>query len=121
MGYDSKGENAIVYIDDQASVLVADGCNGLELFALYIGFLIAFPGRVLYKALFIPIGAVLIFVVNVLREIALALNYKFFPDSFELNHKYTYVLIVYTFIFLIWRYWLNRYSLIANNQQQNEA
>ena len=119
-GYDAHGEGAMVYIDNIAVVQVADGCNGLELFALYIGFLLAFPGKWVYKLFFVPIGAILIFIINVLREIALALNYKFYPETFELNHKYTYVFIVYLFIFLIWRYWLNRYSLIANMQSNED-
>lgn len=113
LGYDSKGVDDLVYIDGQAVVLVADACNGLELFALYVGFLLCFPGKWKYKALFIPIGVALIFIINVFREIILALNYKFFQETFDFNHKYTYVLVVYLFVFALWRFWLNRYSILA--------
>ena len=102
-----------IYIDGQPVVLVADACNGLELMALFIGFLFAFPGPWKYKALLIPIGTVVIFIINVLREVVLALNYKYFQESFDFNHKYTYVFIVYLAIFMIWRFWLNRYSAIG--------
>lgn len=113
-GYATSGEGNMVLIDNQPVVLVADECNGLELFALYAGFLLCFPGRWVYKAVFIPIGIGIIFLVNVLREIVLSLNYKFFQETFEFNHKYTYVLVVYTVVFLIWRFWLKRYSVIGN-------
>ena len=117
LGYDTDyqvvdGSN-MVYIDGQAVVLVADECNGLELFALYAGFILAFPGRWKFKAIFIPAGIFLIFLINIAREIALSLNYKFFQETFELNHKYTYVFIVYIFVFLIWRYWLRNYSALV--------
>jgi len=115
LGYETTGEGDLIYIDGQAVVLVADACNGLELFALYTGFLLAFPGRWTYKAVFIPLGIFAIFLINILREIALSLNYKFFQETFELNHKYTYVFIVYIFVFVIWRYWLKNYSLLVKS------
>ncbi|REE01623.1 exosortase X [Marinoscillum furvescens] len=115
LGYETSGEGSLIYIDNQPVVLVADACNGLELFALYAGFLLCFPGPIRYKAFFIPIGIGVVFLVNVLREIVLSLNYKFFQQTFEFNHKYTYVFVVYGVVFLIWRYWLNRYSAIAKN------
>lgn len=113
LGYDTNGQNDLIFIDGQAVVLVADACNGLELFVLFAGFIVAFPGKILYKMIFIPAGIFLIFGINILREIALSLNYKFFQETFELNHKYTYVLIVYFFVFLIWRFWLKNFSALA--------
>ena len=117
LGYDTEfkivDDKNMVYIDGQAVVLVADACNGLELFALYTGFLLAFPGRWTYKAIFIPVGIFLIYLINIAREIALSLNYKFFQETFELNHKYTYVFIVYVFVFIIWRFWLKNYSALV--------
>lgn len=105
-----------IYIDNQPVVLVADECNGFELMALYIGFLLAFPGPWKWKAIFIPIGSVIIFLINVGREVILALNYKYFQESFDFNHKYTYVFVVYLAIFMIWRYWLNRFSVIGRRR-----
>jgi len=115
LGYDTRGEGDMVFIDNQPVVLVADACNGLELFALYIGFLLCFPGKWKYKVIFIPAGIILIYLINVIREIVLALNYKFFQNTFDFNHKYTYVFIVYIFVFAIWRFWLNKYSILAKS------
>ncbi len=112
-GFETSREGDMIIIDNQPVVLVADGCNGLELFALYVGFLLCFPGKLKFKLLFIPIGIALIYLINVAREIVLALNYKFFQETFDFNHKYTYVFVVYLFVFAIWRYWLNRYSILA--------
>ncbi|MFT7155081.1 MAG: exosortase/archaeosortase family protein [Parvicella sp.] len=117
LGYDTLSRGNIVTIDDQPVVLVADACNGLELFALYSGFLLCFPGKAFYKSVFIPTGIGVIFIVNIIREIILSLNYKFFQETFEFNHKYTYVFVVYIIVFLIWRFWLNRFSVIASGKE----
>ena len=113
LGYDTGSDGDVILIDREPVVLVADNCNGLELFALYTGFLLCFPGSWKYKVVFIPFGITLIYIVNVSREIVLALNYKFFQATFDFNHKYTYVFVVYFFVFAIWRYWLNNYSILA--------
>jgi exosortase/archaeosortase family protein len=113
LGYQCIQQGQTVLIDGEPVVLVADACNGLELFVLYAGFIICFPGRIKFKLLFIPFGILLIYIINVFREIILALNYKFFRESFEFNHKYTYVLIVYVFVFILWRIWIKRYSVIG--------
>ncbi|WP_421874986.1 exosortase X [Marinoscillum sp.] len=102
-----------ISIDNQPVVLVADECNGLELIALFIGFILCFPGPLKFKAIMISIGSLMVFLINVFREIILALNYKFLQETFDFNHKYTYVFIVYLLIFLLWRYWLNKYSSIG--------
>lgn len=117
--YETSQQGSIIFIEDEPVVAVADGCNALELFALYVGFLICFPGRMKYKLIFIPFGIIMIYLINVVREITLALNYKFYRESFEFNHKYTYVLIVYIFVFAIWRFWIKKYSIISEKSQRD--
>lgn len=109
-----------IYIDNQPVVLVADECNGFELMALFIGFILAFPGPWKWKTIFIPIGSIIIFLVNVAREVVLALNYKYFQETFDFNHKYTYVFVVYLIIFNIWRFWLNNFSSLIVRKNEVE-
>lgn len=116
---DTNYSEKYIYINNQPVVSVADPCNGLELIALFIGFLLAFPGPWKWKVIFMSIGSVIIFIINVIREIVLALNYKYFQQTFDFNHKYTYVFIVYLIIFLIWRFWLNKWSAIGSNIRSN--
>lgn len=104
--------NGIVYFDNEPALKVADSCNGLELFALYIGFIVCFPGSVKWKFIFSVCGTLLLFLLNVLREFVLAINYLYFRSTFDFNHKYTYAIAVYLVVFLIWRFWLNRFSAI---------
>lgn len=117
LNIDDPKADKYVFIDGQPVVLVDDPCNGLELIALFIGFLLCFPGPWKYKLIVMPIGSMIVFLINIIREITLALNYKYFQQTFDFNHKYTYVFIVYLIIFLMWRFWLNRYSSIGKKIQ----
>lgn len=113
VGFDSYQKDNVIYINGEQSVMVGDACNGLELFALFAGFLIAFPGKFWSKVVYSGIGILVIAFANVIREMLLAINYNYFRASFELNHKYTYALAVYALVFVIWMHWLNRYSVVA--------
>lgn len=119
IGYNADTRGHIILIDNETVVAVGDECNGLELIALFTSFFLCFPGPLKYKLLFIPIGSVSIYMMNITREVSLALNYRFFQSTFEFNHTYTYVLFVYMGVFLIWRYWLNNYSSIGKKVASN--
>lgn len=109
------GYNVFMYadavgIDGTHGVLIGAPCNGLSLFALFAGFIIIFPGKWVYKLVFIPLGIVLIHVINVLRLVGLALVVLYHPTSLEFNHKYTFTVIVYIFVFVMWMIWVKKFS-----------
>lgn len=112
------GEHAgktIIYVDDKRILGVASYCNGLELLALFAGFILCFPGSWKNKLWFIPSGMILIFICNVIRLYLLCLNRIFYPQYMEFNHKYTFTIMVYSFIFLLWMIWVNRFSKKDNS------
>jgi exosortase family protein XrtF len=95
---------------DKCLVGVGRPCNGLELFVLFAGFIIAFPGNSRNKLWFIPAGILLIHFVNVLRVAALAVIQLNWHSWLEFNHKYTFTVLVYMLIFCLWMLWMNRFS-----------
>lgn len=99
-----------VGIDGTHGVLIGVPCNGLSLFALFAGFIIIFPGKVEYKLFYIPIGILIIHVINILRLVGLALVVQYKPKSLEFNHKYTFTIIVYAVIFIMWIIWVNKFA-----------
>lgn len=108
-----------VMINGVSMVGIGNPCNGLELFALFAGFIICFPGNVKTKLWFIPIGIIIIHFVNVLRAVALAFIQFKAPEYLDFNHHYTFTVIVYSIIFLLWMAWVNRISgfeFSKNNQ-----
>ena len=100
----------LVLMSGQPSVVVGPPCNGLVLYALFAGFVLAFPGPWPRKAWYIPAGCALIWVLNVLRVAALALNHQYAPGSLDFNHHYTFTFVVYACIFGLWMLWARRLS-----------
>lgn len=81
---------------------IADSCNGLELFVLYIGFIFAIPASLKRKLAFAIGGIAIIYIVNVLRCVGLAFVAINWRDQFDFAHHYFFKVIVYSIVFLLW-------------------
>jgi exosortase family protein XrtF len=100
----------VVGIDGTHGLWIGDPCNGISLFALFTGFVIAFPGPVKAKLWYIPAGIVFLHFINVLRIVGLTMVLKYYPSSLAFNHTYTFTIVVYSFVFLLWILWVNKFS-----------
>jgi exosortase family protein XrtF len=99
----------LLRMDGQPGVWVGDPCNGLVLYALFAGFVLALPGGGWRrKAAFIPLGIGAIYLLNVVRVAALALNHHYYRQSVEFNHHYTFTFVVYGAILLLWAGWVRQ-------------
>lgn len=114
IGYNATPKDFMIQIDNEDVVFVYHACNGMVLMALFVGFIIAFPGPITKKLLYIPIGILLINLLNILRVTALALNAHYFSHTVDFNHKYTFTVIVYAAIFGLWMIWVKRFSGISS-------
>jgi exosortase family protein XrtF len=111
----------IVRINGVGMVGVGNPCNGLELFALFAGFIFCFPGPWRKKVVFVLLGIIGIHFVNVLRTILLTLIQFKAPQYLEFNHHYTFTVIVYAFIFYLWIIWVNKisgFNLISKSEKK---
>ena len=98
-------EPKLLVLNDQPSVIVGDPCNGLLLYALFAGFIIAFPGPIRHKLWFVPLGMLTIYALNVGRVAVLALNHVYWHPTVEFNHHYTFTFVVYGAIGALWIIW----------------
>ncbi len=105
-------------IDGTHGIWIGDPCNGITLFALFTGFVIAYPGPLKTKLWFIPLGLICIHLVNIMRIVALVFITLFAPEYLEFNHTYTFTLIVYSFVFLLWMIWANK---LANGNSKSKS
>jgi exosortase family protein XrtF len=111
LGYEatvSGGAEPLISLAHRPVVYIWHPCNGLVLYALFSGFIVAFPGPVRRKLWFVPLGILLIYSLNVLRIIALSLNKYYDYQSADFNHHYTFTAIVYAGIFALWMWWATR-------------
>ena len=102
-------------IDGTYGLFIADSCAGITLFALFAGFIIAYPGPIIKKLIFIPLGLITIHLINVLRIAGLCIITFHAPEYLDFNHHYTFTIIVYTYVFLLWVLWVN---IVKNSKSQ---
>lgn len=100
----------VIGIDGSHGVYIGVPCNGIELIALFVGFIAIFNGSWKNKLWYIPLGVILIHLLNVLRVFILILIEKHNPEILEFNHKYTFTIIMYLLVFFGWMIWVKKYS-----------
>lgn len=101
-----------VYFNHNKLVGIYDGCNALELFVLYAGFIICMPGSLKRKLFYVGIGTLIIFAVNILRCVGIAYIIQYFPKQADFAHHFVFVFIVYAVIIVLW--------LLFTRTQNNE-
>ena len=121
--YTSKGEvrsyktdiGTTGYVVEQAIsfrnktiVYIEDACNGLELFVLYISFILILPAATRYKVLYCILGVLAIYAVNVFRCAMVAYMDIYYPAHAGFAHHYVFAFIVYAFIIGLWLAYSNK-------------
>lgn len=89
---------------------VIEGCNSGSIIILFVSFVIAFAGTAKTTFLYIFVGSVLIYVVNLLRIVILSVGLFHYPWRREELHTVIFPLIIYGMVFLLWMFWVNRFS-----------
>lgn len=92
---------------------IIEGCNAVSVMVLFISFIAAFSGKFKNTILFILFGVVSIYILNVVRIALLAVLLYNFPEKNKLLHDIFFPLIIYGYVFLLWIFWINRFSKYA--------
>ena len=103
----------LVLLNGQPGVIVGAPCDGLVLYALLAGFVLAYPGPARRRLWFIPLGIVGLWVLNIIRIIVLALNHQYSPGTFEFDHHYAFNAVAYSALGGLWLLWTRQSSLAA--------
>lgn len=108
IGYTIFNEGRLIGIENSTGLIVSTSCDGFSLFMLFAGFIMAYPGSIRSKFIFIPIGLLIIDLLNIVRIITLVIIVKYSPQWLEFNHSYTFTLIMYMIIFFMWVVWIKK-------------
>lgn len=107
LGYEIYAYGRLIGIGESAGLYLADGCSGIAAIGLFVGFVIAYPGEWIPRMVFILTGIGIIYLVNVLRTITLAIVQVRWPAIFDVTHDYSTTAIFYLVIFGMWMIWAN--------------
>jgi len=107
IGFEMYSSGRVVIPEGAGGVQIADGCNGLTTVGLFIGFVIAYPGRWLRRLAFIPLGILAIYATNVFRIVIMLLAQLYWPAAFDPLHGFGLTTIFYVAVFGLWVVWVN--------------
>lgn len=92
---------------------ITEGCNAISVIILFVSFVAAFSGKLKQTLLFIFLGALSIYVLNVFRIALLIVLLSCFPEYNHFLHGVVFPLIIYGYVFVLWIFWINRFSKYA--------
>ena len=89
---------------------VVEGCNSVSVIVLFISFIIAFSGQFKTTLFYVLAGSTLIYVVNLIRIVILSIGLYHYPWRREILHTVIFPAIIYGMVFVLWMFWVNRFS-----------
>lgn len=107
VGFEATGQARHLALAGASGIRVVDGCNGLASMGLFVGFVLAYPGRAWRRAVFLPLGLLAVYLSNTGRVIGLLLLQKYWSGGFDVAHGIGAPLFFYTVIFGLWVLWVN--------------
>tara|TARA_R110000772_G_scaffold164403_3_gene275813 strand:- start:52 stop:516 length:465 start_codon:yes stop_codon:yes gene_type:complete len=97
---------------------IIEGCNSISIIILFIAFIVAFAQKFKKTFIFIFAGSLLIYVVNVIRIVILAIALYNYPNQEKFLHGVVFPGIIYGMVFLLWMLWIK--MLVPKNEAKNE-
>ena len=94
---------------------IIEGCNGISIIILFVAFIAAFAEKWKPTLIYILAGSVLIYIANLLRIVLLHFGMYHYPWHQEFLHGTLFPLAIYGMVFLLWMFWVNRYSKLKQN------
>lgn len=96
-----------LFINNQYLAEIVEGCNSISVITLFISFIIAFAQNIKRTILFLFVGAVLIYAVNLIRIAILSIALYRYPQHQEILHGVIFPGIIYGIVFVLWLIWIN--------------
>ena len=86
-------------------VEILNGCNGLDLIGLFAGFIIAYPGKMKLRLVFLASGFTLLYLSNIIRIAVFVLTDGYFPSIWDQVHHYSSYVFFYPIVLTLWYLW----------------
>lgn len=101
-----------ILLDERPILSVFEGCNGINVWIIFVAFVIAFSKFTKKTAIFILAGTVVIYLVNLARIIFLFFISLAYPDAMYFFHKYFFTAGIFLVVFAMWYYWIKVHARV---------
>ena len=92
---------------------IIEGCNAISVIILFASFIFAFASNWVKTTLYIVVGAILVYVLNIIRIGLLVWAIYYYPDYQEFLHGTIFPLFIYGVVFILWIIWVTKFSKYA--------
>lgn len=89
---------------------IIEGCNGVSVMILFAAFVFAFSVKLKRTIIYILLGCLIIYVLNISRIAMIAYALYYYPKYNELLHGTIFPLFIYGVVFLLWVLWVTKLS-----------
>ncbi len=107
----------VLNINDKPIVRVIEGCNAISVMLLFVAFVIAFSGPIKHTIWYSSLGAIFIFILNIIRVSFITVAIYHFPQYQIALHEIIFPIIIYGIMFILWIIWVNKFSYHAKEHQ----
>ena len=97
-------------VNDYFLAGIVEGCNSASIIILFASFILAFFGETVSTLLFLLAGSVIIYAINILRIVILAVSIYEYPQYSNIMHSVFFPLAIYGTVFILWLIWVRIYS-----------
>lgn len=100
--------NDTLFFENNGYVAVLGSCSGLKQFYQWSVLMILFPGPWLKKLWYIPMGILIIHIVNIFRIVSLSVIVIYWPEKWDFIHEWILRPFFYVVIFAMWVVWVEK-------------
>lgn len=104
-----NGPTVWVMKENRKVLNVFEGCNGVNVLIVFLGFILAFGGAGKRQVVFLAAGFLIVHVSNLARIIWLYALSSYNEKLFYYFHKYLFTAAIYAVVFLLWWFWVTRW------------
>lgn len=106
----SKEVSVKLIINNKFVARVIEGCNSVSIIILFTSFIIAFSNKFKVTFLFIVVGSLLIYFLNILRIAIISIALYEYPQYQHILHDVLFPLMIYGVTFMLWILWVKKFS-----------
>lgn len=96
---------------------IVEGCNAISVIILFASFIFAFSNRFITTFLYIFLGSILIFILNIFRIALLTIGLYKYPEYGTFLHDILFPLVIYGVVFVLWIIWVLKFSAYAKEKK----
>lgn len=97
-------------VEDYFLAGIVEGCNSASIIILFTSFILSFFGKPSLTLLYILAGSAIIYAINLLRIVILAVSIYEYPQYSGFMHSVFFPLAIYGTVFILWLIWVRIYS-----------